>query len=228
MTLLTPRATVEANVRSRGQSPLWTAQQRTLALEGSVPPRRGFLTFLGLVLLGYALAGRGFAYVGLPPVFIGEISLLAGLFVLANSTGWAGLWEMPQMLAVLAFVLLGMARTAPFISSCKMDALRDAAIYYYSAFAFIVGGLIIANPLRLLTLLELYRRFVKIFLVGILVVFCVYRFLHYSLPSWPWGGGPMVQEKEGDAMVLSLIHISEPTRQAEISYAVFCLKKKNN
>ena len=30
------------------------------------------------------------------------------------------------------------------------------------------------------------------------------------------------------AMVeLSLIHISEPTRQAEISYAVFCLKKKN-
>ena len=27
-------------------------------------------------------------------------------------------------------------------------------------------------------------------------------------------------------MMLSLIHISEPTRQAEISYAVFCLKKK--
>ena len=29
-------------------------------------------------------------------------------------------------------------------------------------------------------------------------------------------------------MELSLIHISEPTRQAEISYAVFCLKKKKN
>ena len=28
------------------------------------------------------------------------------------------------------------------------------------------------------------------------------------------------------AYILSLIHISEPTRQAEISYAVFCLKKK--
>src|SRR5665213_225216 len=28
------------------------------------------------------------------------------------------------------------------------------------------------------------------------------------------------------AVGLSLIHISEPTRQAEISYAVFCLKKK--
>src|SRR5665213_4015422 len=29
-----------------------------------------------------------------------------------------------------------------------------------------------------------------------------------------------------DGWCLSLIHISEPTRQAEISYAVFCLKKK--
>ena len=28
-------------------------------------------------------------------------------------------------------------------------------------------------------------------------------------------------------MVLSLIHISEPTRQAEISYAVFCLQASN-
>ena len=31
---------------------------------------------------------------------------------------------------------------------------------------------------------------------------------------------------ERPAYMLSLIHISEPTRQAEISYAVFCLKKK--
>eukprot|EP00658_Telonema_sp_P-2_P014793 TRINITY_DN15647_c0_g1_i1.p1 TRINITY_DN15647_c0_g1~~TRINITY_DN15647_c0_g1_i1.p1 ORF type:complete len:105 (+),score=26.80 TRINITY_DN15647_c0_g1_i1:104-418(+) len=30
----------------------------------------------------------------------------------------------------------------------------------------------------------------------------------------------------GIAMVLSLIHISEPTRLLSISYAVFCLKKK--
>src|SRR5678810_1156039 len=32
---------------------------------------------------------------------------------------------------------------------------------------------------------------------------------------------------KGEKLGLSLIHISEPTRQAEISYAVFCLKKKN-
>ena len=31
---------------------------------------------------------------------------------------------------------------------------------------------------------------------------------------------------QGEGIVLSLIHISEPTRPEPISYAVFCLKKK--
>ena len=37
----------------------------------------------------------------------------------------------------------------------------------------------------------------------------------------------VVRGVERSCYELSLIHISEPTRQAEISYAVFCLKKKN-
>src|SRR5665647_499402 len=36
-----------------------------------------------------------------------------------------------------------------------------------------------------------------------------------------WDGGQPVP-----ACILSLIHISEPTRRTPISYAVFCLKKK--
>src|SRR5680860_1818109 len=32
--------------------------------------------------------------------------------------------------------------------------------------------------------------------------------------------------QQGTHLVLSLIHISEPTRRTPISYAVFCLKKK--
>ena len=40
-------------------------------------------------------------------------------------------------------------------------------------------------------------------------------------------GIEVVEATQGyEALNLSLIHISEPTRQAEISYAVFCLKKK--
>src|SRR5674476_1513861 len=44
-------------------------------------------------------------------------------------------------------------------------------------------------------------------------------------PAMPgFGGTPELPGEQRS--FLSLIHISEPTRQAEISYAVFCLKKK--
>ena len=47
-------------------------------------------------------------------------------------------------------------------------------------------------------------------------------------PNWvstAWDGiFPALADGQFDMVVLSLIHISEPTRQAEISYAVFCLK----
>ena len=39
-------------------------------------------------------------------------------------------------------------------------------------------------------------------------------------------GSGCIRTQVDDLPSLSLIHISEPTRQAEISYAVFCLKKK--
>src|SRR5665213_4142347 len=51
----------------------------------------------------------------------------------------------------------------------------------------------------------------------------------YSFDKLPvfMAATPEFVEKYPDTVVaLSLIHISEPTRQAEISYAVFCLKKK--
>eukprot|EP00658_Telonema_sp_P-2_P050198 TRINITY_DN38243_c0_g1_i1.p1 TRINITY_DN38243_c0_g1~~TRINITY_DN38243_c0_g1_i1.p1 ORF type:complete len:124 (+),score=42.43 TRINITY_DN38243_c0_g1_i1:144-515(+) len=38
----------------------------------------------------------------------------------------------------------------------------------------------------------------------------------------------ILQAKQDLYTLLSLIHISEPTRLLSISYAVFCLKKKNN
>ena len=47
------------------------------------------------------------------------------------------------------------------------------------------------------------------------------------------GFGPVDRSQTEDFIypweekVLSLIHISEPTRLLSISYAVFCLKKKN-
>ena len=40
--------------------------------------------------------------------------------------------------------------------------------------------------------------------------------------------GLLKENIDGEAITLSLIHISEPTRLRRISYAVFCLKKKSD
>src|SRR5674476_1198415 len=50
----------------------------------------------------------------------------------------------------------------------------------------------------------------------------------FNLEQLTRAGVPLLESLADlrDTMNLSLIHISEPTRQAEISYAVFCLKKK--
>jgi hypothetical protein len=160
-----------------------------------------YVLFLVLVLMGYALGGRGFAYLGLPPLFIGEMALVAGVGALVLSQGWTRLFQSPAILALVPFVLLGICRTLIDLPEYGVDAVRDAAIYYYAAFALIVGGLIVSEPRRLMTILQLYRRFGFIFLVGIPIVALIYRGLHESLPHWPWGDTPIIQEKEGDVMV---------------------------
>ena len=38
-----------------------------------------FLAIMGVSLMGYAFLGRGFAYAGIPPLFIGEVILFIGL-----------------------------------------------------------------------------------------------------------------------------------------------------
>jgi hypothetical protein len=159
------------------------------------------LILLGLVLAGYALAGRGFAYLGYPPLFVGEVTLAAGVLVLLSARGWSAVWQMPSIIALAAFCGLGLGHTAFDYREYGMDALRDSAIYYYGAFAFIVAGLLAAEPRRLLLVLGCYRRFAPIFLVGILIVALLYRGMHESLPQWPWTGAPVLQEKEGDVMV---------------------------
>ena len=45
-------------------------------------------------------------------------------------------------------------------------------------------------------------------------------------PDQTYGNAVAAANKPNLDKILSLIHSSEPTKQAEISYAVFCLKKK--
>src|SRR3954451_23677976 len=88
-----------------------------------------WLTLLCLTLLGYALLGKGWAYVGVPPLFIGEVVLLCGAVSFCLSGRWAALLDLPAVWALLPLVGWGLFRTLPEMPRYGVDALRDASIW---------------------------------------------------------------------------------------------------
>jgi O-Antigen ligase len=115
-----------------------------------------YLALLAIVLLGYAVMGKGFAYLGFPPLYVGEIAFLGGIVVFLRSGAFVGaLATLPNVLLVvlMAWVL---ARTLPFFGLYGFDSLRDSAIVIYGGFAFIVIGLLLEDTRRINTVLRYY------------------------------------------------------------------------
>lgn len=160
-----------------------------------------WLALLGPTLLGYALLGRGWAYLGVPPIFIGEVVLAAGLALLVLSGEWRRALDHPAAWTLVALGAWGLPRTLPYLSTHGVDALRDAAVWGYGLFALIAAGGILARPERLAMVLDRYRRFTRIFLPVIPVVWLARRFLGDSLPCWPGSTVPIVDAKGGDVFV---------------------------
>jgi hypothetical protein len=163
-------------------------------------PRR-FLLFLAIVLAGYAIDGRGFAYIGVPPLFIGEISLLLGVVTFLSIHGWWRVLLLPQAVAIYPLLICGLIATIPYIGPYGFDTFRDAVTYGYAIFAFIIAAVLMAEPTRLVTLVRWYRRFWRVFLCAIPIVYCITHFLHDAVPKWPFADQRIIQLKEGDVLV---------------------------
>lgn len=115
-----------------------------------------YLAFLAIVLLGYALLGKGFAYIGFPPLYIGEIAFLAGIVVFVRAGALAAsITTLPSLILVAAMIWVVM-RTVPFVGVYGFDALRDSVIILYGGFAFIVIGLLLEDARRIDTVLRYY------------------------------------------------------------------------
>src|ERR1700754_2424349 len=80
-----------------------------------------YLAFLAIVLLGYALMGRGFAYVGFPPLYVGEIALLTGIVVFLRSGALVASLAALPTLVLVALMVWVLARTFPFVSAYGVD-----------------------------------------------------------------------------------------------------------
>src|SRR5581483_8904407 len=101
--------------------------------------------FLVIYLAAITIIGKGPTYLGIPPLYWGEMVLALGLLAILPwiwSSDYLGRTRHLTTL-ILAFMGLGAVLTVHSIPRRGLDALRDAAIWYYGAFFFI--GLALAS-----------------------------------------------------------------------------------
>lgn len=155
-----------------------------------INPPKIFLCSLAVILFGYALASRGFAYIGIYPFYIGEAVLFIGLWALILVPGYLSIAFRSLLSRILLlFMAWGAFRTVPYIETYGFDALRDGVLWGYGSFTFLTAAFL-ARTNRLLAVPDLYGRiFIPWFLavVPFLVLF-IWLGTGFSgslLPKWP-------------------------------------------
>jgi hypothetical protein len=160
----------------------------------SGPSGDAYLALLSGVLLGYAMLGKGFAYLpvlswaspsGLPPVYIGEIALLTGVIIFWRTRCLAGLVTTLPALLLAAAMLWVLLRTLPFIGAYGFDALRDSVVIMYGGFAFIMVALLLEGGRRINKIVKYYGAFLKLYVPAVPVIFVVSWFMGNYLPKMP-------------------------------------------
>lgn len=167
---------------------------------------RRFLGWHTWILLGYSLFGRGFSYVGIAPLYIGEITLFFGFLTLLLNRSLSKLighhlpqlFRQPAPCLLAIFVIWCILQTIPYVPRYGIDSIRDAAMYYYSFYAFIIAIILTAKPDLLLFLLRRYRRFIIVFLLVLPITWTIFQ--AGIAPDIPGAPAKVIDIKIADAM----------------------------
>src|SRR5882724_4622253 len=144
-----------------------------------------YLVLLGGVLVGYAMMGKGFAYLGFPPIYMGEAAFLAGIVVFLRTGCFiAALTKLPSLLLAVLMIWV-LLRTLPFVGVYGFDALRDSVVIMYGGFAFVVIALLLEDGRRINTILRYYGAFLKIYIPAIPFLFGFNHYLADYIPDVP-------------------------------------------
>lgn len=141
-----------------------------------------FIAFHSIVLIGLVLMQRGFAYIGVAPLFIGEIALLIGLGIFMWTGGAAMIFRGWTTTVLSLFMIWGALQTIPYIPTYGMAAIRDANLWWYALWAFVVGGMLLTRPLALAWLVRNYAKFAMIVLPGALLCFVIRALFQPYIP----------------------------------------------
>lgn len=164
-------------------------------------PNDAYLYLLCIALAGYALLGKGFAYLGYPPLLIGEVTMVLGLVAIyLSGCGLAMLATLPSILLV-ALLFLVVLKTLLSFGQHGLDAVRDSVIVVYGLYAFVVIALLLEKPERLKWVVQAYGRFAWLYgLIGG-TVYYVTSVFQDMLPVWPTSGVSVVYVRLGEAAV---------------------------
>jgi O-Antigen ligase len=156
-----------------------------------------FLFGLVVILVGYATLDRGFAHLGLNPIYVGEVVLGVGVVAIIARADRLRLRTIPVLLA--AFIAWGVIRTIPYLSTYGVDALRDGVTYGYGLIAFAV--LVCVGEEQLPKIIGFFARLVPLLLVWIPLGLLVSEFAPNAIPSLPGSDVSLLLYKPGDAAV---------------------------
>ncbi len=156
-----------------------------------------FAALLGL-LTGYAFLGKGFAYLGLPPLYVGEVilALLVLSFLVVPRSGIAGSHAL-----LLAFMSWGLLCTIPYLTTYGLMALRDAVVWGYALFGLLVSLTLTAGHVR--AVVRWFSHLLPWLLCWIPFSTMLYLFFGEALPRVPSTNVPIVVIKGGDIGVHS-------------------------
>jgi hypothetical protein len=157
-----------------------------------------FLVVTAVCLYGYTFLGKGFAYFGLAPLYVGELVFMFGVLAVLLGGGIWPAFRSPISRLLLLYACWGFARTLPYITGYGLEALRDATIWGYGAFALLVAGFLLR--LRCWTKVpEIYARWFWWFAFWSPVAGIIFSTVEPSIPRVPGSGGiPVLFVKAGD------------------------------
>jgi hypothetical protein len=138
----------------------------------------------GVWLVLYALLGKGFGYAGFPPFYVGELLLLFALAALALSRRTVALLRTPLGMLAISFMIWQLACTLPHLDTYGVDALRDSVIWAYAVFAWVAAALILRLPGFLKTIMNQFRRAMRVFLILGPLAWLATLYLQDWLPHW--------------------------------------------
>ena len=161
---------------------------------------RIFLYVIGLGLLGYSFFGRGFAYCGFPPYFIGEALLGFGIIAFIVSGEISRIYRSFLFWMVALLMIIGLLGTINQINEYGIFALRDAVIWGYGLFAVIVAAILLRIKM-IYKVIAYYRRFLPWFLLWTPFAMLLHLLAHDKIPRWPVSQVPILNPKSGDIAV---------------------------